>query len=120
MKNAMWQLILITGGCLLWDIGMGWHKWSLNFVFPTVSVVIMLSMLTISKLQKLSSSEYMIYFVMAAAYGMIIPLFLLFSGILTVTFPSVICVGFAFLFFIAQVIFKRKELGEELNKKFHI
>lgn len=120
LKNAMWQLLIITNGCLVWDIGMGWHKWSVNFVFPVISVTIMVSMLIISKLQRLSPREYMIYFVMAAGYGVIIPLILLLTGVLTVTFPSVICVGFGFLFFMAQVIFKRQELGEELNKKFHI
>lgn len=120
MKNAMWQLVILTAGCLVWDLGMGWHKWSLNFVFPMVSVVTMLAMLVISRIQKLSPREYMIYFVMSAAYGAVIPLILLLTGALTVTFPSVICMGFSFLFFMAQVIFKRQELGEELNKKFHI
>lgn len=120
LKNAMWQLVLITVGCLLWDVGTGWHKWSIDFVFPGMSVIIMLSMMTITRLQKLASNEYMIYFVMAAGYGFVIPLILLLTGVIGVTFPSVICVGFSFLFFMAQVIFKRRELGEELNKKFHI
>lgn len=120
LKNAMWQLILITVGCLIWDLGTGWHKWSIDFVFPGISVIIMISMLMITKLQRLAANEYMIYFVMAAGYGFVIPLVLLLTGVLGVTFPSVICVGFSFLFFMAQVIFKRRELGEELNKKFHI
>ena len=120
LKNAMWQLILITVGCLIWDLGTGWHKWSIDFVFPGISVIIMMSMLMITKLQRLAANEYMIYFVMAAGYGFVIPLILLLTGVLGVTFPSVICVGFSFLFFMAQVIFKRRELGEELNKKFHI
>lgn len=120
LKNAMWQLFLITIGCLIWDRSMGWLKWSINFVVPVMSVAVMLAMLIIAKLQKLSPREYMIYFVMAAGYGVIVPLTLLLTGVLSVTFPSVICVGFGFLFFMAQVIFKRQELGEELNKKFHI
>lgn len=120
MKNAMWQLMLLTLGCIIWDKGIGWHKWSLNFAFPALCVGAMAAMLIISKVQKLSPREYMIYFVMAAGYGAFIPLILLLTGVVTVTFPSVICIGFSFLFFMAQVIFKRQELGEELNKKFHI
>lgn len=120
MKNAMWQLVLITNGCLFWDIGMGWYQWSIQFIFPIVSIVIMLSMLLLAKHQKLSPQEYMIYFVMASMYGVSIPLILLLAGVLNVTWPSIICVGFGFLFFMAQVIFKSRELGEELNKKFHI
>ncbi len=120
LKNAMWQLLLITIGCLFWDLATGWHKWSIDFIFPGVSIIIMLSMLTITKFQRLAANEYMIYFVMASGYGVAIPLILLLTGVLDITFPSVICVGFSFLFFMAQVIFKRRELGEELNKKFHI
>lgn len=120
LKNAMWQLIILTVGCLFWDKGMGWYKWSVNYVFPAVCICTMLAMLIISKVQRLSPREYMIYFVMASGYGVVIPLILFLAGVLTVTFPSVICIGFSFLFFMAQVIFKRQELGEELNKKFHI
>lgn len=120
LKNAMWQLLIITIGCLFWDLGTGWHKWSIDFVFPAISVIIMVSMLIITKVQRLAANEYMIYFVMASGYGMLIPLVLLLTGAVGITFPSVICMGFSFLFFMAQVIFKRRELGEELNKKFHI
>lgn len=120
LKNAMWQLLIVTNGCVIWDLLTGWHKWSVNFVYPAVSLTIMISMLIISKLQSHTAREYMIYFVMASGYGLLIPLILLLTGIVTVTFPSVLCVGFSFLFLMALVIFKRQELGEELSKKFHI
>lgn len=120
LKNAMWQLLILTVGCLFWDIGMGWMRWSVNYVFPAASICTMMAMLIIAKIQKLSPREYMIYFVMAAGYGALIPLVLALTKVVTVTFPTVICVGFSFLFFMAQVIFRRQELGEELNKKFHI
>ena len=65
MKNAMWQLIIVTVGCILWDIFTGWRGWSVDFVLPIVCMVILVSMFIITKVQKNTAREYMIYFVMA-------------------------------------------------------
>ncbi|MEG0154532.1 MAG: DUF6320 domain-containing protein [Lachnospiraceae bacterium] len=120
LKNAMWQLILVSIVSVLWDVGTGWNLWSVNYVVPGVSVTIMISMIIITKIQSLTAREYMIYYIMAAGYGMLIPFLLLFTGVATIRFPSVICIGFSFLFFIALAMFRHQELKEELNKKFHV
>ena len=51
LKNAMWQLIIVTVGCLIWDWLTGWHGWSIDFVLPGVSGLIMISMLDVYKRQ---------------------------------------------------------------------
>ncbi|MDD3401966.1 MAG: DUF6320 domain-containing protein [Hespellia sp.] len=119
LKNAMWQLLIITIGCIIWDHITGWRAWSVNFVLPGVSVLIELSMLVISKLQAHSAREYMIYYVMAATYGIMLPLILLITKVVTVTFGCTICVGASFLFLMALIIFRWKEFKEEMHKKFH-
>ncbi|MDD3362710.1 MAG: DUF6320 domain-containing protein [Hespellia sp.] len=119
LKNAMWQLLVITIGCFIWDNATGWRGWSVNFVLPGVSVLIEVSMLVISKLQSHSAREYMIYYVMATTYGMLLPLILLLTKVVTVTFACTACVGISFLFLMALVIFRWKEFKEEMHKKFH-
>lgn len=37
LKNAMWQLIIVTVGCIIWDWLTRWHGWSIDFVLPGVS-----------------------------------------------------------------------------------
>ncbi|MGC4018984.1 MAG: DUF6320 domain-containing protein [Muricomes sp.] len=120
MKNAMWQLIIVTVGCILWDIFTGWHGWSVDFVLPIVCVSITLSMFIIAKVQKHTAREYMIYFVMAGGYGVILPLILLLTGVIKLKIISVACVVVCFLFLAGLVIFKGKEFWEEMHKKFHV
>ena len=120
LKNAMWQLLVVTGGCALWDVMTGWHGWSVNYVFPVVSVAILISMFVISRIYYRRASEYMIYFVMAAGYGLFFPLLFLLTGLVTVSFPSVISVGGSVIVLAALILFKGKEFQEEMQKKFHI
>lgn len=120
LKNAMWQLLVVTIVCILWDVMIGWRGWSVNFVFPAVSVGIMLSMIVISRIYYRRASEYMIYFVMAAGYGIILPFIFLLTHLVTIAFPSVISIGLAIILLSALGLFKGKEFKEEMQKKFHI
>lgn len=120
MKNAMWQLIIVSVGCILWDVFTGWYGWSVDYVLPIVSMVILLSMFIITKVRKYTAREYMIYFVMAGGYGIILPLILLLTGVVKLEFISILCIVVCFLFLAALVIFKGKEFREEMHKKFHV
>lgn len=80
LKNAMWQLIIVTVGCIIWDWLTRWHGWSIDFVLPGVSGLIMISMLIISRVYYRQAKDYLVYFVMAALYGMILPFFFLVTG----------------------------------------
>ncbi len=120
MKNAMWQLCVVTIGCIVWDIFMGWRGWSVNWVLPCVNILILISMMIISKIQSHSAREYMIYYVMATLYGMILPLIFVLTEVITFTAPAVLCIGFSFLFFVALILFKGREFREEIHKKLHI
>lgn len=120
LKNAAWQLLIMSGICVLWDLGTGWRGWSVNIGIPDICLLIQVVMLIISRIRSLSPREYMIYYVMAAVYSMILPLILLVTGIIHYRTPSVICIGCSFLLLIGLILFKRKEFKEEMHKKFHV
>ena len=80
LKNAMWQLVIVTGISILWDYLTGWRGWSVDFVLPIVSMGILLAMVVISAIRRYPAKEYMIYLVMAAGYGLVVPLLLLVFG----------------------------------------
>lgn len=120
LKNAAWQLLIMSGICVLWDLGTGWRGWSVNIGIPDICLLIQVVMLIISRIRSLSPREYMIYYVMAAVYSMILPLILLVTGVIHYRTPSVICIGCSFLLLIGLILFKRKEFKEEMHKKFHI
>lgn len=120
LKNAAWQLLIMSGICVLWDLGTGWRGWSVNIGIPDICLLIQVVMLIISGIRSLSPREYMIYYVMAAVYSMILPLILLVTGVIHYKTPSVICIGGSFLLLIGLILFKRKEFKEEMHKKFHV
>lgn len=120
LKNAAWQLLIMSGICVLWDLGTGWRGWSVNIGIPDICLLIQVVMLIISRIRSLSPREYMIYYVMAAVYSMILPLILLVTGAIHYKTPSVICIGCSFLLLIGLILFKRKEFKEEMHKKFHV
>ena len=82
LKNAAWQLLIMSGICVLWDLGTGWRGWSVNIGIPDICLLIQVVMLIISRIRSLSPREYMIYYVMAAVYSMILPLILLVTGVI--------------------------------------
>lgn len=120
LKNAAWQLLIMSGICVLWDLGTGWRGWSVNIGIPDICLLIQVVMLIISRIRSLSPREYMIYYVMAAVYSMILPLILFVTGVIHYRTPSVICIGCSFLLLIGLILFKRKEFKEEMHKKFHV
>ena len=120
LKNAAWQLLIMSGICVLWDLGTGWRGCSVNIGIPDICLLIQVVMLIISRIRSLSPREYMIYYVMAAVYSMILPLILLVTGVIHYKTPSVICIGCSFLLLIGLILFKRKEFKEEMHKKFHV
>ena len=120
LKNAMWQLIIVTAGCVIWDRMTGWRGWSVDFVLPGVSALVMLTMMLISRVYYKQPKDYVVYFVMASLYGLIVPLVCIVAGITKVTFPSVISMGMAVLMLVGLVLFRGKELRLEMEKNLHV
>lgn len=119
LKNGMWQLLIISAGCVLWDFFTGWHGWSVNFVIPLASVVILSSMAVAAKVCRLEESEYLFYLVQAAGFGCI-PGILLTVGIADIRYPSLICTGAGVLCLVWIIIFRGGALLRELQKKFRV
>lgn len=120
LKNAMWQLIIVTTGCVIWDYMTGWRGWSVDFVLPGVSALVMLTMVLISRVYYKQPKDYVVYFVMASLYGLIVPLVCIAVGITKVTFPSVISMGMAVLMLVGLILFRGKELRLEMEKNLHV
>lgn len=118
LKNGIWQLVVLSAACVLWDYYTGWHGWSLDYAFPGICLVIQISMQIISKVQKLPTEEYMIYYILAGVIGLV-PGVLLAFGLVQTAYLSILCAGLNFLFLTGLMIFKGKDLFAELYKKLH-
>lgn len=120
LKNVMWQLFIGTIVCFIWDVLTGWHSWSVDFVLPIMSVATLVAMFVIAKVQKSPVREYLIYEIMAAGYGLILPVILLLCK--KVKNPTVSMFGalICFLFLVGVILFKGKEFKEEMHKNLHV
>ena len=116
LKNAMWQLILITALAVLWDHFTGWRAWSVNFVLPFGAMAVLGSIPVIAKVNHLEPEEYLFYLVQAGIAGCI-PMILVWMGMVTFPYPSVICSGISFLVLAGLFIFQKKNTVGEFHKK---
>lgn len=116
LKNEMWQLLLITGLAVLWDIFTGWRGWSVDYVMPLVSLAVLCSMPVIAKVRHLEAAEYLFYLIQASVFGWI-PMILVWTGVVKTPYPAVICAGISFLVVVGLFLFRRKEVFREIHKK---
>lgn len=118
-KNAIWQQAIVTVICVIWDVLTGWKGWSLQFVFPAVNLVILISLFVISLVQRGHIRKNMIYFLMSAAIGLIPFIFIVTNSLV---YPQIALVGsiISFLTITAVVIFMWSDVKHEVMKKFHI
>lgn len=120
MKNAMWQLIVISLGCVLWDVSTGWRGWSVNYIVPEAGVMIMVIMLLLRFLYYRMPKDYMIYLVMAAIFSMALPVIFIATGLIYAVIPSVVSIGVSVILLAWLTLFNGRDLNRELKKKFHI
>ncbi len=119
LKSVMWLYVLLTCGSMIWDGAYNFKGWSVDYVFPAISVVVLISMLIITRLQAHTAKEYMIYFLMAALYCIVVSVVLILTGVVNTFHFPVIASAFAFLVVVVLMIFKWKDFKEEMSKKFH-
>lgn len=113
-----WQLIFITGALVLWDLCIGWKRWSLDYVIPCACIISMLSMVIISKIVRVSPEEHLFYLVLDAVYG-IVPVVFIFTGCLNTIYPSAVCVCSSIISIAAIILFEGKKIKEQIIKRFH-
>lgn len=119
LKNIIWQLLIVSVCAVLWDAFTHWHGWSIEYVFPITCLVAMIAMAVVARVTRTPASEYLIYLVLDAFFG-VIPVIFLLTGILKVTYPSVICVGGSVISILALLCFQGENMRRELHKKLHL
>ncbi len=119
LKNEMWLLVFLSLISVLWDYFTGWRGWSVDFVLPLASLVVLASMPIIIHAQKLEKQEYLFYLAQACVFGLI-PLLLLLVGWIGIPYPSIVCAGVCFLVLTGLFIFNSRDVLREIHKKFRL
>ena len=118
-KSIMWQVAVISILAVIWDMGIGWRGWSLDYVIPIACVVTMIVMYVTAKIMRLGVRDFIIYLLLDGLFGIIPVLFLAFNA-LNVMYPSIICVTVSVLSLSAIIVFEGENIKEELDKRMHL
>ena len=119
LNNIVWQLILISTVCFFWDRFTGKLGWSVDFVFPILCVCAMIAVIILSQVLHIKAGDYIINLILCSLTG-VIPMILIFTGIVRIIIPSVICSSVALIIIFVQIIFNYKVMYSEICKKLHM
>ncbi len=119
LKSAVWQQIILTGLCLLWDLMTGFEGWWAAIAFPIINVLTLIAITIISLAQKLKPENYIIYFFINCIIGIIPSILCLFYSPIT----DILCVISSTISIIVMfgfIIFGWNNVKKEFEKKFHL
>ena len=119
LKTVAWQMFLISGAAVLWDVAIGWKGWSLDFVLPGCCAVAMISMFVLAIIFKIPPREYIFYIILDSVYG-IVPIIFVLTGILNMVLPSILCILLSVLCIAAILLFQWRNIKEVSERKFHL
>ncbi|WP_308753656.1 DUF6320 domain-containing protein [uncultured Anaerotruncus sp.] len=118
-KNILWLVFWLSLLAVLWDVFTGWHRWSLNYVVPSLCVFAMAGMAVIARVLHLRVEDFFIYLIIDGLFGVVPILFLLFRWV-TVVYPSVVCVACSLLSLAAILSFEGERMRAEWKKRMHL
>lgn len=112
--------VLIVAALLVLIDGLyGFSRWSFNYAIPILFLTSILTIVIISIVQGLYFADFTIYF-LSSAFLALLPLIFILTGLVTVLWPSIVCISVGFLSIIALFIFANRSVKDELKRRFHL
>ena len=118
-KSLLYQVVLVSGGGVIWDLCTHWRGWSIDYVIPIACCCAMLAMAIVSGAKKMPIEDYMIYLIVDGIFG-IVPIVFFLTGCLHVLYPSIICVAASMITLITLLIFEGQNMINEIKRRLHM
>ena len=109
---------IIQIASLIWDYMTGWHGWSITYVLPLTCISYIITIFVLRIFLQRYIKEYIIYTYLNCLIG-IIPLIFIIRDTLKVVWPSIISVLLSVFLMTFLFIFNRKQVTQELKRRFH-
>lgn len=119
MQNIAWQVFLIPGLSILWDVWTGWRSWSIDFVLPCVCVAALLTMLVLGGALRMPVRAFAGGFIAVCVLGTV-PAVLVGMGKVRIVLPSLICAGLSILLLAGLLLFQWPTFKAEFMRRFHL
>ncbi len=118
LKLLFTELNVILIASILWDFITGWHNWSITFVLPLVCISYIVSIFILRLFIRRLLKDYIIYSYVNCLIGMI-PLYFVLTNKVSIMWPSIACVVLCGFLMITLMIFNKKQVTSELERRFH-
>lgn len=119
MRLLFSEIMLILVASILWDYFTGWHFWSVTYVLPFLSIAYITTLFFLRIFLKNIFKDYIIYIYINSLVGLI-PLYFIFRNLLSIKWPSIVCVIFSICSIFALAIFNHRQMVNELERRLHI
>ena len=119
IKMLFLEMIILITLSLIWDYSTGFKLWSINYLLPFLCVLYLIGIFILKLFMKRYKSEFVFYASISSIIGLIPGVLILFDK-LYVIFPSYICSIFSIVMLIYLLVFNKKIVKDELEKRFHI
>lgn len=119
IKMLFLEMVILIVLSLIWDYSTGFKLWSINYLLPFLCVLYLIGIFILKLFMKKCESEFVFYASISSIIGLIPGVLILFDK-LYVYFPSYICSIFSIVMLIYLLVFNKKIVKDELEKRFHI
>ena len=119
IKMLFLEMIFLIILSLIWDYSTGFKLWSVNYLLPFIIVSYLIGVFILNMFIKKLKGEFAFYTCFASVLGLI-PGLLIILNKLYVNIPSYICSIFSIVMLIYLLVFNKKIVRNELEKRFHI
>ncbi len=118
-KSITYQVALVGGISVVWDLITGWRGWSIDFVIPIACVVAIALLGIIGKVFRMPRVDYIFSIIADATFG-IVPLILYILKLVHVIYPSIICFTLSLLSIASLMIFDGANIISGMKKRMHL
>ena len=119
MKMLFGEMILIILVSFLWDYMTGFKLWSINYCLPFLCSIYTFAILLMRLFRANLAKDFIFYATINAMIGLV-PGFLLIFNKVSVLWPSYISVIISIVVLAFLLVFNKRQLGQELERRFHI
>ena len=118
-KHILYQVVTVGLVVVLFDLMTGFHRWSFNYVIPLMCTLTMLVIAAIAVTGHRMVSNYIIYMVLSAVFGIVPILFVLFHWT-DVLWPTVFTAAASIIYLAGLLLFIGRDTVSELKKRLHL
>ncbi|MEG2457309.1 MAG: DUF6320 domain-containing protein [Bacilli bacterium] len=119
IKTIFYQVLIFYLVVLLWDLITGWKGWSLTYAVPSFITGTLITIFVLLLCIKEDKNQNLFYYCLESIFGLSFILFIIFKVVSNII-PSFICVLVSITSILVSIVFYRKTVIREIQKKTHL